>query len=64
MTTQPQIAYEINHVAEKLDVSRSTIYCLVKDKHLTLVKIGKRGSRITAQSVNEYLTARGASNAG
>jgi len=63
-TAQHPLAYQINRAAEKLDVSRSTIYRLVKDRHLKLVKVGKRASRITAQSIHEYLESRGGDNAG
>lgn len=57
------LACQINRPAEKLDVSRATIYRLVKDKHLKLVKVGKRASRITAQSLTDYLESRRADNA-
>ena len=63
-TAHPPLVYQISRAAEKLDVSRSTIYRLVKDKHLKLVKVGKRASRITAKSINEYLESRGGDNAG
>lgn len=58
MTAQTALAFQINRVAQMLDVSRSTVYRLVKDKHLTLVKVGKRSSRITASSVNAFVKAR------
>ncbi|BEP92503.1 hypothetical protein GmRootA79_08870 [Acidovorax sp. A79] len=45
-------------------MSRATIYRLVKDKHLKLVKVGKRASRITAQSLTDNLESHGADNAG
>jgi excisionase family DNA binding protein len=57
------VAFQINRVAQMLDVSRSTVYRLVRDKHLTLVKVGKRGSRVTAESVAELLRARQPSDA-
>ncbi|AVQ84249.1 helix-turn-helix domain-containing protein [Variovorax sp. PMC12] len=57
------VAFQINRVAQMLDVSRSTVYRLVRDKHLTLVKVGKRGSRVTAESVSELLRARQPSDA-
>ena len=63
-TTQHPLAYQVNRAAEKLDVSRATIYRLVKGKHLTLVKVGKRASRITAKSLTDYLASRGAENGG
>jgi excisionase family DNA binding protein len=46
------ILYRINVAEAKLGVSRSTIYRLVKDGQLELVKIGKRSSGITAASIN------------
>lgn len=58
MTNHTCVAFQINRVAQMLDVSRSTVYRLVRDKHLILVKVGKRGSRITAESVSELLKAR------
>lgn len=51
-------AFRIDRVAQMLDVSRSTVYRLIRDKRLTLIKIGKRGSRVTAESVSELLKAR------
>ena len=57
---QLNAAFQINRVAQMLDVSRSTVYRLVRDKRLTLVKVGKRGSRITAESVSELLRATAA----
>jgi len=51
MTTAPAKAYQVNRAAQLLDVSRSTIYRMVKEKRLVMVKIGKRGSRITAESI-------------
>lgn len=49
------ILYRINVAEAKLGVSRSTIYRLVKDGQLELVKIGKRSSGITADSVNAMI---------
>lgn len=54
---QPALLFQINRVAQMLDVSRSTVYRLIRAKKLTLVKIGTRGSRITAASVAELLSA-------
>ncbi|XAH25538.1 hypothetical protein AAFF27_10195 [Xylophilus sp. GW821-FHT01B05] len=39
---------------------RSTIYRLVRDGNLKLVTVGKRASRITEVSLQQYLEARGA----
>ncbi len=49
------ILYRINVAEAKLGVSRSTIYRLVKDGELELVKIGKRSSGITADSINAMI---------
>lgn len=44
------------HIAEaKLGVSRSTIYRLVNEGQLVLIKIGKRSSGITAASVHALI---------
>lgn len=63
-TAHPTRAYQVNRVAQMLDVSRSTIYRLVRAKRLTLVKVGKRGSRVTATSVEDLLREREESEAG
>lgn len=49
------LLYRINVAEAKLGVSRSTIYRLVKDGQLELVKIGKRSSGITADSINSMI---------
>jgi len=44
------------HIAEaKLGVSRSTIYRLVNEGELVLIKIGKRSSGITAASLHALI---------
>lgn len=53
----PDLLFKINRVAQMLDVSRSTVYRLIRDKKLTLVKVGTRVSRITASSVAELVSA-------
>lgn len=58
------LTYQINRAAQMLDVSRSTIYRLAKDRQITLVKIGKRGSRITADSIAEWLKSKQQAPAG
>ncbi|WP_398498158.1 helix-turn-helix domain-containing protein [Variovorax sp.] len=63
-TQQAPVAFQINRVAQMLDVSRSTVYRLIRDKHLTLVKVGKRGSRVTADSVSALLRTREPVDAG
>ena len=49
------LLYRINVAEAKLGVSRSTIYRLVKEGELELVKIGKRSSGITADSINAMI---------
>lgn len=38
-------------VESKLRVSRFAIYCMLKDRHLVLVKLGKLSSGITPKSI-------------
>ena len=47
--------YRIDAAERKLGVSRSTIYRLVNEGQLELVKIGKRSSRITAVSLDALI---------
>ena len=54
-TSDQALLYRI-HIAEaKLGVSRSTIYRLVNEGQLVLIKIGKRSSGITAASVHALI---------
>ncbi|RQQ30504.1 helix-turn-helix transcriptional regulator [Burkholderia stagnalis] len=53
----PVKLYRIAEVAQMLGVCRATVYNLVRDGRLTLVKIGRRASGITAASV-EALVSR------
>ncbi|MDR8077808.1 helix-turn-helix domain-containing protein [Burkholderia cenocepacia] len=53
----PVKLYRIAEVARMLGVCRATVYNLVRDDRLTLVKIGRRASGITAVSV-EALVSR------
>lgn len=50
-----QGTYRINIVEAKLGVSRSTVYRLVKEGSLELIKISKRASGVTVESFNAYL---------
>lgn len=53
MSTQtPAKLYRVKAVMAQLGISRATVYRLVADNKLTLVKIGKRSSGITAASVD------------
>jgi excisionase family DNA binding protein len=55
MSTQPPLICRINAVTEKLGISRSTIYRLVKSGDLELVKVGARASGVTIKSLNAFL---------
>jgi predicted DNA-binding transcriptional regulator AlpA len=59
MNTDPLI-YRVNVAMAKLSVSRATIYRLASRGDLTLVKIGKRASGITAQSIHALIQRGGA----
>ncbi|KLU22020.1 hypothetical protein EOS_32895, partial [Caballeronia mineralivorans PML1(12)] len=47
--------YRIDAVMEQLDISRATLYRLVKCGKLSLVKIGPHGSRIVGESINDFI---------
>jgi excisionase family DNA binding protein len=47
--------YRVNIAMAKLGISRSTIYRLVKEGHLQLIKISVRASGITVDSFNAHL---------
>ena len=47
--------YRIDTVMEQLDISRATLYRLVKCGKLSLVKIGPHGSRIVGESINDFI---------
>ncbi|WP_442595591.1 helix-turn-helix transcriptional regulator [Parapusillimonas sp. JC17] len=49
------LLYRVRTAQAKLGVSRSTIYRLVNEGELVLVKIGKRSSGITAASVHALI---------
>ncbi|KAB0584778.1 helix-turn-helix domain-containing protein [Pseudomonas aeruginosa] len=52
------LTYRVNVAAAKLGVSRSTIYRMIKDGDLELVKIRKRASGVTAESLHTALEQR------
>lgn len=47
----PVKLYRVAEVSKMLGVCRATVYNLVRDGKLTLVKIGKRSSGITSDSL-------------
>jgi len=49
------LLYRIHTAEAKLGVSRSTIYRLVNEGELMLIKIGKRSSGITAASLHALI---------
>lgn len=49
--TSPVKLYRVAEVSKMLGVCRATVYNLVRDGKLTLVKIGKRSSGITSDSL-------------
>jgi predicted DNA-binding transcriptional regulator AlpA len=54
MSNEPLI-YRVSIAMSKLSVSRATIYRLASRGELTLVKIGKRASGITAESIRALI---------
>lgn len=52
----PVKLYRVAEVSKMLGVCRATVYNLVRDGKLTLVKIGKRSSGITAASVESIVS--------
>ncbi|MDY7802785.1 helix-turn-helix domain-containing protein [Burkholderia stagnalis] len=52
----PARLYRVAEVMKLLSVSRSTVYRLVRDGKLTLVKIGERSSGITSASLDAFLS--------
>jgi excisionase family DNA binding protein len=50
-------AYTINHTAELLDISRSTVYAWLRNGKLTSIffEIGKNHQRVTAESIDKLL---------
>jgi excisionase family DNA binding protein len=51
MSNEKPLTYRINVAMAKLGVSRTTIYRMVNDGKLQLIKISKRASGITADSL-------------
>jgi excisionase family DNA binding protein len=54
MTTTPRL-YKVRDVMAQLQVSKTTVYRLVAAGRLRLVKIGKKSSGITAESIDALL---------
>jgi len=58
-TESRPLTYRINVAMAKLGVSRSTIYRLVNEGKLKLVKISARASGITADSLEAHASGQG-----
>lgn len=52
--TVPKL-YRVTDVMTLLSVSRATVYRMVGDGKLRLIKIGRRSSRVTAESIDALL---------
>lgn len=60
MTPDHKLTYRISTVTKKLEISRATVYRLVKDGRLRLVKISRGASGITAESLEQHMRSIGA----
>ncbi|USS45113.1 helix-turn-helix transcriptional regulator [Burkholderia glumae] len=56
MATTPRI-YKVRDVMVQLQVSKGTVYRLVRAGKLRLVKIGAKSSGITAESIDALLAS-------
>lgn len=54
------LIYRVSDVRKMLSISRATVYRLVNDGKLKLVKIGTSASGITAESLEQHLRRIGA----
>lgn len=54
----PPLAYRVDNAKHLLNLSKNTIYRLVKSGDLDLVKLGPRASAITRESIVRYACAR------
>jgi excisionase family DNA binding protein len=56
MSTLPKL-HRINDAAAALGVSRNTIYRLAREGKLVRIQIGENSSRITDDSIREFVVA-------
>lgn len=54
----PPLAYRVENAKYLLNLSKNTIYRLVKSGDLDLVKLGPRASAITRESIVRYADSR------
>ncbi len=54
LTNLPQLVRP-NHACSLLSISKTTLYRLINNDKLQLVKIGERASAIPSQSIEHYL---------
>ncbi len=50
-----KLLLKLPEVAERLNVTRSRVYGLVRDGKIRSVKLGKRGVRVPPEAVDEYV---------
>lgn len=55
MTQKIQKFYRVSEVVQLLGVSQTTVYRMVTEGRLTLVKVGKRASAVPADSLREFM---------
>lgn len=55
----PKLAYRISEITSLTGLSRSSVYRLVANRELVLIKLGLRSSAVTRSSLISYATARG-----
>jgi excisionase family DNA binding protein len=53
-----RLALSPKKAADALDVSRITIWRLIRDKKLQVIHVSERCTRITMASLNEYIAER------
>jgi excisionase family DNA binding protein len=54
----PKLLFTYRETAHMLSISEPQVRRLVKDKELVAVPVGKRGKRITAESIRAYIDRR------
>jgi excisionase family DNA binding protein len=55
----PKLAYRISEITSLTGLSRSSVYRLVANRELVLIKLGLRSSAVTRDSLITYAAARG-----
>lgn len=55
----PKLAYRISEITSLTGLSRSSVYRLVANRELVLIKLGLRSSAVTRDSLISYAAERG-----